>query len=489
MAAGPGKVATAGFADAGGGADPATQVDLAVVGGGIAGLAAAWRARRAGLTVRLLESAPQVGGKIRSERVDGFLIEHGPHTFLGSATPLWQLLAELGISGHAVQAQPPSWRFVHRGGRTRRLPTGPWSALTGDWLSARAKLRALAEPWVPAASRPDEDLASFVARRFGREVADGLVAPFVTGVYAGDAAAIGARDAFPTLWQLERDHGGVLRGALARRRASRGSAPASASPPKRRGLYSLRDGMATLPLALADQLGPGVVRTGVAVASLTRAAGGWTLGLRDVASEGSPTQTLHARAVVLATPAEQAAELLQGTSLDARTRLSRARSCAMALVHLGGPETPGQPRGFGALVPRGEDVRALGMLLPSSLFPGRAPDGHQSYALFFGGAQDPAAAQLDDATLVQQAQESVRRVFGQGALAEVTFSRVVRWPAAIAQYEVGHRARMQAACEALLADAPGLFLAGSYVDGVSMSDAARSGAAAAEAATAFRSTL
>ncbi len=457
----------------------ARSVDIAVIGGGIAGLAAAWTAQRAGRSVHVFEAGPVAGGKMRSERCDGYLIEHGPHSFLGSADTLWRLLAELEMTDAAVAARPPNWRYVYRGGVARRLPVGLGSAIGGNWLSMRGKLRALAEPWIAGAAAEDDDLLSFMTRRFGAELAEGLVAPFVTGIYAGDASALGARDAFPKLWQFEHEHGSIVRGAWAQRQATK-AAGASRTTTRKRGLFSLRDGMATLPLAIAARLGDHL-SVDAQVTELRRDGDRWTIQL--AATDGAAPEPVSARRVIVATPPEAAHALLAPMSDSAAIPLARARTCPMVMVHIGGPTTADGPRGFGALVARGEDVRALGLLLPTSLFPGRAPEGHACSAVFFGGAQDPEVLDFSDDRLVALAVQARRNVFGLTAETEdaVTFQRVVRWPHAIVQYEVGHRSRMADAVAALARDTPGVLLAGAHLDGVSMSDAAASGIAAAEA--------
>ena len=435
-----------------------TRVDVAVVGGGIAGLAAAWTLRRMGREVALLEATDQVGGMVRTRRVGDYLIEEGPHSFLGRATPLWDLMAELGISGHAVAAQPPAWRFVHRAGKTRRLPVGLWSALSGNWLSTRGKLRAALEPFVPAGAADDESVRAFFARRFGEEVADGLVAPFVTGIYAGDAAQIGLADAFPALADFERGSGSVLRGAFgAKSRRARAG---------RRGLFSLRDGMATLPRALHSALEQ-TVSLNHPVQSLHRDDDVWVLGV-------SGAQEVRAKRVIIAAPPIAATQLIEPHGVQG---LRGVQTCAMALVHLGGLESDGHARGFGALIPRGHGVRALGMLLTSSLFPGRAPRGRASTAVFFGGAQDPEAASLPDEQLVELALRARHTVFG--STLEPEMQTVVRWPRAIVQYRVGHREAMRRVMDDVHRKLPGVTLAGAHLSGVSVADACLSGVEAA----------
>ncbi len=432
---------------------------VVVIGGGVAGLSAAYTLYRRGAQVRLLEAGEVVGGKVRSNRVDGFLIEQGPHSFLGRSAPIWQLLGQLGISGHAMQAEPPAWRFVHRGGRTRRLPVGLWSALTGDWLSLSGKLRASLEPWITAQPGMDESVRSFFARRFGAEVADALVAPFVSGIYAGDAAQIGLADAFPALAQMEQNSGSVIRAALGKR----------SSGPK--GMFSLRDGMATLPKAMADALGDSVSLR-CAAHSLERDGRAWVV-------HTDQGERLRTERVIIAAPPSIAAKLLTPHGVEG---LEQVQTCPVALVHVGGVERQGAARGFGALIPRGQGVRALGLLLSSSLFRGRAPAGRASMAVFFGGSQDPEAAALSRDELLDLALRARRKVFASEL--EPEMCSVVRWPQAIVQYRIGHRAAMSRVLDEVHATLPGVTLAGAHLHGVSVSDACASGMRAAVAVSA-----
>lgn len=446
------------------------RVDLAVVGGGIAGLTAAWAAHRRGWSVCVLEAADTAGGKMRSERRDGHLIEWGPNSFLGSAALLWRLIDELGLEDSVVQSLPPGDRYVFHGGRARRLPKGPKALMTGDFMSAAGKLRLLAEPFAAGAANPDESVFEFARRRLGLEAARYLVAPFVSGVYAGDAERLGARDAFPQLWQWEHDAGSVTLGALV---------DGSGKPRpegKRRGMFSFRDGMGTLPRALVDGLPAGSVRTGATLQTLTPSEGG-TITL--MWGEGGEVRRLQARRVVLAQPPQATARMLPAPLSQAVQALTEVEMCRVAVVHFGGPARDGpMPEGFGVLMAPGEGPRPLGILMPSSVFPERTAPGRWLHSAFFGGSRDGQAVDLDDAKLLDLAREAQHQAFGHLAPdrpLDCDFHTVLRWQQAIPQYRPGHRDAMQAAMQAVETGMPGVTLAGNYLAGVSVNDAARSG--------------
>lgn len=475
----------------------APRHDVVVVGAGIAGLACAHRLSAEGLDVVVVEASARVGGKIGSVRDDGFLLEQGPNSFLGSARAIWPLVDELGLGGRLMQAGPPGTRWIYRGGRARTLPSGLWSAATGDWLPLAAKLRVAYEAFVAAAPSDDETLYDFVARRCGDDFAAGVIAPFTSGVYAGDPHQLGAKDAFLRMWNLEAEHGGLIRGARALARQRR-----AAGVVVRAGLWNFDDGLGVLTDALAAQLqrrASTSLRCNRSVAALQREGAGWSISLTSTAPSTDAADdiddiddiddppTLHADAVVLALPQHALAALVAPLSAAAAAALAQSPVATVAVVHLGGADPSGSaPRGFGALIARGEGVRALGVLVPSSLFAGRAPEGSALFSVFLGGVTDPEAVDLDDATLIDLARSGRRTVFGAAADPTPTLARVTRWGAAIPQYVVGHRARVAQARALLATAAPGLWLCGAACDGVSIDDAAASGLAAAAGVLAQR---
>lgn len=453
------------------------HVDLAIIGAGVAGLAAAVAGHQRGWRVALLERSERPGGKMATIARDGWVMERGPSAFMSSAAGIWTLIEAAGLQDEVVAAQPPALRFIYRDGKLRPLPSGLGSALFGDWLSLAGKLRVLCEPFISASGDRDETVASFMARRLGAAAASDLIGPFVSGVHAGDPSALGARDAFVRLWRWERDGGSIVRGALKARKAAKAAA-APEQPKRKRGMYNLRGGLGALAAGVADWLPEGSVHLGVAVVGLSKTGTGFLLS-----TEGADgTATLQAARVVVATPASAATDLLRDLQPVAAAQLDGVRCCAMAVVHLGGPEgTATVPQGFGVLIQRGSGIRPLGLLMPSSLFPGRAPPGNWLHSVFIGGATDPEAATLPDDELVALARDAQRQIFtlpeGQDTL-PMTFHEVVRWSEAIPQYVVGHRDLVGGALELVERDLPGLTLAGSYVDGVSIADAATSGLAA-----------
>ncbi len=436
------------------------QLDVVVVGGGISGLTAAFHLRRSGLRVAVLEVAPRVGGAVETLSDGAWRFEMGPNTVLESDESVGRLIRDAGLDGEKIVAAPSAKRrYLYKGGSLVPLPGGPGGFLTTPLFPLRSKLGLLREPWI---RRPpegtEETIAQFVRRRLGTAFLDYAVGPFVSGVYAGDPERLSVRWAVPKIWDLEHEHGSLIRGALARRK---GPAPGGV-------MISFREGLEALPRRLAREIGD--VRTGVAAQRIVRGDGGFRI---DTAAG-----PVEAARVVLAVPADVAARLLEEVTSGASQLFAEVPYAAVAVVSLGWRrEDVGHSlAGFGFLAPRREGLRLLGCLFPSEIFPGRAPAGHVALAAFGGGRTDPEFAAWDDDRIVATVLSELRgplRLRGEPA-----FGRVRRWPRAIPQYEVGHGRFMERARE-IEAALPGLHLAGNFLGGVSVPDCIRNGTAVA----------
>ncbi|MEP6767689.1 MAG: protoporphyrinogen oxidase [Acidobacteriota bacterium] len=430
-----------------------------IIGAGLAGLVCARSLAAKGEDVRVLERSDRPGGVIRTERREGFLLEMGPNTV--RPTPeLLALVRDLALESEVVFSDHRLPRYIDWNGALHRLPSSPISLARTSLLSRRGKLRLAREPFVRRAplSAPPETVRMFFSRRLGTEIAERVIAPFVSGIFAGDPNRLSAAEAFPGLARGERLHGSLFATAVAAMRKRDRSAP------RVRGLLSFRNGLEALPRALAASLGPRL-ETGTAVESISPGNGGWVVRTSRGAFE--------AHRVVLASAAGDAARFVRDFDAEAFVALSSIPSPPVAVLHFSWPVSalPRGLGGFGHLVVPAPGRRVLGAVWSSSLFPGRAPEGEFLVTAFAGGARDPGAADLPEEALARTAGGELRR--SVGAASDPRLVAWTRWPRAIPQYEIGHEHRM-----AVLARAesrwPGLAFLGSYRGGISVGDVVKS---------------
>ena len=433
------------------------MLDVAIVGGGIAGMGTAWWLGKTapGQQVKVFESDWQAGGKVRGETGDGTVFDWGPASFRSGAPALLELIADLGLSDEIRYARPEARsRYLYVDGSLQAMPGSPPTLVKTKLLSPAAKLRGLFEPFV-ARHAGEETVHAFMARRFGRQVADRLADAMVTGISASNGDEVSVDALFPRWRQLEQEHGSLIRGMMKSMRQAKDSG--AARPPS--GQFSLRGGTQQLVTRLAQSLGS-KVQTGTAASGLQRADGHWTVAFADGTS-------VNAREIVLAVPASVSAALLANVAADAAERLALVEY-ADVMVHSLVYDAADLPRpldGFGLLVGRGERVRALGIVWTSALFPEHSPEGTAHLRVMSGGRRDPGFLDLDDDTALTAVREDLHHAMGiDKPPREVRARRV---PGAIPQYTPGHLTRMKEA-EAELNTLGGIHLAGDVVAGIAV---------------------
>lgn len=453
---------------------------VAVVGGGIAGLALGYHLLRRGVPVQVYEAGPRPGGNIYSEPRGGYLCEWGPNGFLDNEPATLRLVDALGLGGEiAVSSELTRIRWIVRDGRLRELPAKPPQFLTSDILSPAGRLRVMLEWAQPARRDPsDESVFDFARRRIGREAAEVLVDAMVTGVYAGDSRRLSLTAAFPRMRAMEQEHGGLVRAMMAMGRARRqarrrgediGAGGSPMGPPGT--LTSFTGGMETMVHGLARALG-GNLSCGARVGAIARDGDTWRLECSD----GTTATAAH---LVLACPAWSAASLLGPLAAELAQLTGAIDSAPVAVVCLGyaAADVARVKQGFGFLVPGRERSGILGTLFDTWVFPQRSPAGRVLWRTMIGGARDPEAVDLDDASLVQRALGALEKLLGLRATPEMTY--VVRYARGIPQYPVGHPQQV-ARIEACLQQFPGLHLTGNSYHGISMNSCIKEAEAVAE---------
>lgn len=460
---------------------------VVIVGGGVAGLAAAYDLMEAGgFEPLVLEASGRPGGTLRTEITDdGYVIEHGPDAILTEKPAAMRLAERVGLSDEVVSTNSKyRGAYVVCDGKLEMLPEGfalmaPTSLrpfVKTRILSWRGKARAALDLLLPRGGEEDESLASFVERRFGRELLERLAQPMVGGIYGADPQRLSLRATMPRFLETERKHRSVMlglrRGARARMKAAKkkgGGKEAGA----RYGLFaSFRQGVEMLPKAVAAALGDRV-RTNAPVERVEPREGGWTVHLAG-------GEQLEADAVVLATAAWRSAEMLRGTDAELAGMLEAIPYGSAATVTFAWPveQIPRPLDAFGFVVPMVENRVTLAATFASVKWPSRAPEGKELIRVFLGGPGRDDIVDWDDEALVHAARSELGQLMGIEAEPELL--RIDRYRKAMPRYELGHLDRIDA-IEQRTASHPGLHLAGNGYRGVGIPDSILSGQKAAAA--------
>jgi len=455
---------------------------IAIIGGGISGLSAAYtleEQRRTGAEVEyvLYESSSQLGGVLRTEHIDGCVVEAGPDSFITEKPWAADLCHELGLGGQLIGSNDADRKtYILTRGRlvvmpdglmfmvpTKILPTG-FSPL----FSWKTKLRMAQELFhPPGAAGHDESVAAFVERHYGAEMVDRLADPLLSGVYGGEAASLSVRAVLPRFAEMERTHGSLGRAMLAARKKM-SAGPHKPAPPL---FTSLKNGMQQLAETVVSRLTPASLLTGALVQAIQREAGGW------VASAGLESD--HFDGVIVALPAPAAAQVLRIASPELSAELSAVQYSSSITVGLGYDREVRQslPPGFGFLVPRSEGRQLLAATFVHNKFPHRAPDDRALLRCFFAGGNAENVWSRADDEIVGIVRNELQQILGLRA--EPLFARVYKWKSAMAQYGVGHLDRLDR-IERLRQQLPGLALAGNGYRGIGVPDCVRSGRDAAK---------
>jgi oxygen-dependent protoporphyrinogen oxidase len=462
---------------------------IAIIGGGISGLAAAFalEEQRAGaVEYTLYEASPRLGGVVRTEHVDGCIVEAGPDSFISEKPWAADLCRALGLGDQLIGSNDADRKtYILVRGRLIPMPDGlmflvPTKILPtalSPLFSWRTKLR-MAQEFLhpPRPGNSDESVATMVERHYGSEMVDRLADPLLSGIYGGEAANLSVRAVLPRFAEMERTHGSLGRAMLAARKRIRNNTKQPPPP-----LFtSVKSGMEHLVQSLVRCLNQASLLTNSAVQSIQPQAGGWTV------SSGSTSE--HYDAVIVALPAKAAAGLLANCSPELSSELAGIQYTSSITVGLGydGPVRQSLPSGFGFLVPRSEGKRLLAATFVHNKFPHRAPADRALLRCFFGGSNAEDVWQLSDDAIIAIVRNELQQILGLRAMP--LFARVYKWKSAMAQYGVGHLDRLDR-IERLREQLPGLALAGNGYCGIGIPDCIRSGQEAAKQVLAVQPAL
>jgi len=469
---------------------------IAIIGGGGAGLAAAYElelARAAGrdLAYTLYEAQERLGGVLSTEVVDGTVLERGPDSFITEKTSATALCRELGLGGELIpsnDAARKTWIVVKN--RLVALPDGLMflvptklipTALT-PLFSFSTKIRMGLELLSPphANQNADETVAELVKRHFGQEAVDRLADPLLSGIYGGDATQLSARAVLPRMVEMEAAHGSLVRGMLAAHRKMRAAVQAktpAAGDGKPRGIFTtLRGGLQQMVDALEARLNPAWIRRSTPVQRVTKTVHGW-----EVEANGAVEQY---DSVIMASSAWVVSKLLAEVDAELSTELEGIPYSSSITVNLVYDEAKlgVLPEGFGFLVPASEGRTMLAATFVHRKFLGRTPPGKAVIRAFLGGMRNEALLEAEDESLVAIVRRELEEILGAGVVpqaVEPEFTQVARWRRAMAQYAPGHLERVRKIAEHV-DKLPGLKLVGNAYDGIGIPDGIRLGRKAAK---------
>ncbi len=439
-----------------------------IIGAGISGLTTAFFLKKNGLNVTVLESESEVGGTMKSKRINGYLVEYGPNSAL-ETTPLFkEIIDEVGISNEMVYAnETANKRYILKEGKLHLLPMKPPEFFKSKLWSLPAKLRIMLEPFHGRAKNPtgdpfwEESVAQFVRRRLGKEFLDYTINPFVAGVYAGDPEKLGVRSAFPRLYALEEKYGGLIVGTIKGARERKKRAEKSKITAR---LFSFTDGMGTLPKAIANYLGDSIVLN-AKVKSIKKDSDGFRI---EFEKDGK-VENVTSNIVVVSTPAYVASELIKELSAELSETLNKIYYPPVTEVVFGyKKEMVGiEPDGFGFLVPEKENRKILGTLWSSTIFPNRAPEGYVELTTFVGGTRQPELALKSDDELIKIVNDELKDIMKVSG--EPEFIWISKWEKAIPQYNIGHL-KIMASIDEFERENQGLYFCANYRGGIAVGD-------------------
>jgi oxygen-dependent protoporphyrinogen oxidase len=431
---------------------------IAIVGAGISGLTTAFYLARArpDWELAVYDAGPRPGGTMQTVDVEGFRFEAGGNGFLTNKPDTLKLIEDSGAQGLVMPSSDLARkRFIYDGRSVHRLPESPPAFLQTRLLSWPQKLRVLAEPLVPPRrDGAEETLQQFGYRRVGRGLTDVFLDAMTAGIYGTTPDRVSVNAAFPLVVSLEREHGGLFRGMLARRKKQAGPGGV---------LTSFAGGVASF-IDHLQQVTRAEWRMSDPVVAVARDGNGW----RVESGRGSARYDQ----VVIASQAHAAAAMLAGSEPQVAAELRAVEYTPIAVVGLGYRALAQSLDGFGLLTTSGARAPVLGILWDSSIFPDRAPPGCKSLRVMIGGQRSPELVAQEPSGLLATAREGVERIMGIAQAPDVTF--VQRWDRGIPHYTVGHLARV-ARIEALAAARPGLHLVSNAYNGIAMNDCTRNG--------------
>lgn len=454
--------------------------DIIIIGGGITGLTAAFylqkeiKEKQLPYSVKLVEASDRIGGKIHTERRNGFVIERGPDSFLIRKTSAKKLAEDVGL-GDKLVVNGTGQSYILVGDKLQKMPSGSFMGIPTEVrpflfsgiFSPKGKLRASLDFVRPKGKQAaDQSLGLFFRRRFGDELVENLVEPLLSGIYAGDIDDLSLMATFPNFYQLEQEHGSLIRGlrrTMPKRPKTKGPKPGM--------FYNLKNGLGSLVEAIEANLEPGTIIKQKAVDHIEHKEEGYHLLLSD-------GTTMKAQSIINTAPHFAVQRML--TQYDWMRPLKEMNATSVANIAMVFDQAAIKQDidGTGFVVSRNSDYRITACTWTHRKWPEFIPKGKVMLRCYVGKPGDEQVVDLPDGQLVNIALRDLNKIMNISARPE--FSIVSRWKDAMPQYPVGHRQRVETIQERTKQELPGMFLAGSSYKGIGIPDCIDQGKAAVE---------
>lgn len=435
--------------------------EIIIIGAGLTGLTLGFYLKKAGKTILIIEKENRTGGVINTSKEEGFILERGPNTGVLATPEIVELFDDLkGRCEAEIADTAAGKRYIMKYGKWQALPSGPLSAISTPLFTLTDKFRILGEPFRKPGTNPDETVADMVRRRMGKSFLDYAVNPFISGVYAGDPEKLVTRHALPKLYNLEQNYGSFIRGSIAKAKEPKTELEKRAT----RKVFSVKGGLKNLISALSDEIGKENIITGASGNSVTPVQDGYKV---SVEGKGKRIEFLSS-SVVTTTGGYALPEILPFINTSIMRKISNLNYAAVVQVSAGYRNWKGKKLdAFGGLVPAVEKRKILGILFPSAIFTGRAPEGGAALSVFLGGVRNPEIMRLDDNQIKSIILNEIDLTLDNSNHPDII--RINRYAHAIPQYELSSGERFRA-IEEIQEKYPGLILAGNIRDGIGMAD-------------------
>ncbi len=435
---------------------------IAIIGGGISGLSALhFIKHRYGshCEVTLFEKETRIGGTIGTDRKDGFISDWGPNGFLDKVPLTLEMISELGIDDLLEPANPKAEnRYIYKNSKLHAISPSPIKFLKSSLLSIKGRGRLIVEPFIKQKKDDkDESIFEFAKRRIGKEAAETLIVPMVSGIFGGDARKLSLKACFPIMVEMEHEHGSLIKAMIAKKK--QGSKGGPAGPQGR--LTSFKNGLYTVIESFENQYRDNIT-TGMEITGINYDNSKFEISFKY-------NQPINFDAVICAAPAFAASKIVTDLDNSLAQLLSSIPYSSISVACLGyrQKDISHNLNGFGFLVPRNQGKRILGAIWTSSIFESRSPNGMAQLRVMLGGATDPDAISMDDDKMINLIHDEISPMLGINNRPE--YINLFKWQKGIPQFVLGHPEKIRHLTE-FQEKYPGLFFTGNAYDGIGLND-------------------